>query len=1167
MIYAAIMLLIRLLSAQIQVLNLWYGRRCYERSRGEMVMMVYEKALSRKNTFGQKVSTKEELENGTAGNGHANGNSEGEQSKKNRKLCGLIPWKSKDQKKEVEKETASMGKIFNLLRGDVYEVAQRFWEISELIDKPIGLVIAVVLVWDLFGPSCFLGVLTVVFSQVINAFITRYVLRWGRIRRTVTDARLQISSQFVEALRHLRWYGWENHWLRQVMEARDKELKIQIITSLLQIAIAFVEVFSSGVFPVAALYGYTILAGRPLSIDVIFPALQLFTMLEERLQEIPSLITMFINASIAMGRIEDFMEEPNKETKAGETVSESSPIMLEDCSFAWPGKHAPVLSDVSLTIPQGLTVVCGVVGAGKSALLQALLGELDELKGVSHLPNEMVGYCAQTPWLQSMSIRDNILFSSPYNEQRYKRVLEACALVPDLANFAHGDLSFIGENGIGLSGGQKARVALARAVYSTARVLLLDDPLSALDHNTAESIVRRCLLGPLMRDRTIVLVTHRVSLVQSHADQIVEVAGGKVRSVGKQDISAVRDVYEDDTQHADTEQTEDETSAVVADKFIEEEHRADWGVQTRVYWAYIKAGDLKWWALLVITITLHRGLAILQSWFLKEWGEAYSQFMVVPSYTDLRAKWSDQWAIMGGIPTVASHNNVSMRSWPLDRDHIPSPADDVRPWLALYFGFAVVRAVIMLIARLLMLAIVYCAGRTMFKEVMQRVSRATFRFFDVTPVGRLMNRLTSDIGTVDRNISLQFTGIAFQIIIWVSSIIVIASVTPVFLVFAMILTACFVIIFLWFLPLSQSLRRLEMVSLSPLLSNFGELLHGLTTVRAFHAEVRFQDRVIQVVDKFQGMDHFYWSLQSWLSYRFEALSSISTFLLTALALYTDVSAGMVAFLLVTANNFVSATHALCRQYGQLQMDFVSVERIEELRHIEIEPEGEIDPPAYWPRFGSDIIFDNVTIRYASHLEPSLYDISATIPGGSTAAVIGRTGSGKSTLALSLLGVLQPDKGQILIDNIDISKVNKQSLRTRITFVAQDPILFPGSIRKNLDPTDEFSDNECAEALQRICARHGWTLDFQIEAGGRNLSQGQRQLIGLTRAALRRSPIVILDEATASIDHETSLEIQKIIREEMRESTVITIAHRLEAISDADYYVVLDKGRIDREGRV
>ncbi|OKL55876.1 hypothetical protein UA08_08841 [Talaromyces atroroseus] len=1170
MIYATVMLIVRLLFAQIQVLNLWYGRRCYERSRGEMIMMVYEKALSRKNTFGQKISIKETPDEASQ-NGQRDSDNIETPSKKSRKTCGLLPWGSKVKNEEIvkEKETASMGKIFNLLRGDVYEVAQRFWEINALIDQPVGLFIAVMLVWKLFGPSCFLGVVTVFLAQVINGVITRFYLQWGRTRRAATDARLQISSQFVESLRHLRWYGWQNHWLRQVMEARSKELHVQIITNLLEVAITFVQALTSGSFPVVALYGYTILAGRPLSIDIIFPALQLFGMLEERLRAIPALITTFINASIAIGRIEDFMEEPNKETRIGEALSDRSPISLESCSFAWPGKRSAVLSDASLTIPQGLTVVCGVVGAGKSALLQALLGELDELKGVSHFPNEMIGYCAQTPWLQSMSIRDNILFSSPYDEQRYKRVLEACALVPDLANFPHGDLSFVGENGIGLSGGQKARVALARAVYSTARVLFLDDPLSALDHNTAESIVRKCLLGPLMQDRTVVLVTHRVSLVRPHADQIVEITGGKVHCHGKQDVSPLRDLYDDEIQHGESEQetTEDEVSAVVPDKFVEEEHRADWGVQTRVYWAYIKAGKLKWWSLLVVIIGIYRCIAILQSWFLKEWGEAYSQFMVTFGFAELKTQMSGQWTTDNIFPAAfASNSNASILSWPFDRSHIPSPAEDVRPWLGLYLGFAIVQSLFMLVAQFLMLIIVFCAGRTMFKEVMERVSHATFRFFDVTPVGRLMNRLTSDIGAVDRNISMQFQTIAFQMIIWVSSIVVIASVTPTFLAFALLLTASFVVIFLWFLPLSQSLRRLEMVSLSPLLSNFGELLHGLTTVRAFHAQVRFQDRVIQVVDKFQGMDHFYWSLQTWLTYRFEALSSISTFVLTALALYTDVSAGLVAFVLVAANNFVNSTHGLCRQYGQLQMDFVSVERVDELRHIDTEAEGEIDPPAYWPRFGSDIVFEDATIRYAAHLDPSLSDISIVIPGGSTAAVIGRTGSGKSTLALCLLGVLQPEKGKILIDNIDISKVKKQALRTRVTFVAQDPILFPGSIRKNLDPTDDYSDQECAEALERICARHGWTLDFQIEAGGRNLSQGQRQLIGLTRAALRRSPVVILDEATASIDHETSLEIQKIIREEMKESTVITIAHRLEAINDADYYVVLDKGRVEREGR-
>jgi ABC-type multidrug transport system fused ATPase/permease subunit len=358
-----------------------------------------------------------------------------------------------------------------------------------------------------------------------------------------------------------------------------------------------------------------------------------------------------------------------------------------------------------------------------------------------------------------------------------------------------------------------------------------------------------------------------------------------------------------------------------------------------------------------------------------------------------------------------------------------------------------------------------------------------------------------------------------------------------------------------------------MVSLTPLLSNFGELLHGLTTVRAFRAEERFQSRVISVVDKFQGMDHFYWSLQAWLMYRFESLSAFSTFCLTALALYTNTTPGLVAFVLIAANNFVESTHALCKQYGQLQMDFVSVERVDELLHIEEESPGTVEPPAAWPSYGRDIIFEDVTIRYAPHLDPSLKDVSLRIPGGSTTAIIGRTGSGKSTLAVSLLSVIRPETGRIIIDGIDIVQVSTQALRTRVTFVAQDPVLFPGSIRLNLDPTEDFSDQQCADVLERLCGRHGWHLDTHIEAGGKNLSQGQRQLIALTRAVLRRSPVVILDEATASIDHGTSLEIQQIVREELQLSTVITIAHRIEAVKDAEYYVVLDQGRVSRQGHV
>lgn len=1121
-----------------------------------MVMMVHEKALSRKNVFGQKLHS--EGSDSADEEDALLGDEEDGPSDKTRPhwWSRLSPWKTSKKVEARGKEAASMGKILNLVRGDVYEVSQRFWEIDALVDKPLGLIVAVALVWNLFGPSCLLGIATVLVAQVLNIFITRILLRWERLRRTATDTRLQITSQFVEAIRHLRWYGWQNHWLSQVMEARKHELHLRIITSICSIMIRVVSFFASGSFPVVALYSYTVLSGHPLSIDTIFPALQLFTMLETRLQDIPNLITVLINASVAMGRIEDFMSEPDKETDEpaiSSTAADSAPIRFDSCAYAWPGTLEPVLSNLSLSIPKGLTVVAGKVGAGKTALLGALLRELDKLSGVSYIPNEMLGYCAQTPWLQSMSIRDNILFSSPYDERRYKQVLAACALVQDLSGFKHGDLTFIGENGTGLSGGQKARVALARAVYSNASILLLDDPLSALDFSTAESVVRKCLAGPLMQDRTVVLATHRTMLVRDMAEQIIEVDEGRATVHDKESISSTMGAEngEADTPKQGIEEAEDEglveEATGVPDKFMEDEHRAEWGVQSRVYWAYVKAGKLKWWAVMVSIMGIYRLSTVVQSWFLKVWGESYEK---------------DATASLFGY---ILDNHVL----PTDFDsYLPPPADNVRPWLWVFFAMTVFQTFTLFLVSLLMVVVVYCAGKTMFEQVMVRVSHATFRYFDVTPVGRLMNRLTSDIGVVDGNISVQFQVISYLAITWLTSVVVIASVTPLFLIFSLFMTGAFLYIFLQFLPCSQSLRRLEMVSLSPLLSNFGELLHGLTTIRAFQAEKRFQNRVIDVVDKFQGMDHFYWSLQSWLMYRFECLSAISTFCLTALALYTGVSAGLIAFALIAAQGFVTATHGLCKRYGQLQMDFVSVERVDELRHVEQEPPGSIDPPASWPRYGADIAFEDVTIRYAPHLDPSLANISLRIPGGSSTAIIGRTGSGKSTLALSLLSAVRAESGRITIDDVDLADVNTQALRHRVTFVAQEPVLFPGSIRRNLDPAGEYTDGECADVLARICSsRHGWTLDTAVEERGRNLSHGQRQLIGMSRAVLRRSAIVILDEATASIDQETSLEIQQVIREELRESTVVSIAHRLEAIKDANYYVVLDKGRVVRQGYV
>ncbi len=659
----------------------------------------------------------------------------------------------------------------------------RFWEFPSLVTKPLGLVLSVVLIWRLIGWPCLIGVLTVIVAQLVNALITRMMLRWERKRRTATDSRLQKTNQFVEAIRHLRWYGWQNYWRDQIMESRQQELRYLMIARIWGIMISFTNTFASGMFPVVAFYAYTALAGQPLRIEIAFPALQLFSMLENSLRDIPGLITVLLNAYIAVGRIEDFMSEPDKMDKMDKKVpliSSETKFALHNASFAWPGTSRTVLQDINLRFPVGLTVICGKVAAGKTALLQALLGELDRLGGEVIRPDEMIGYCAQSPWLQSMSIRENILFSSPYEEPRYKQVLNDCALSQDLASFKHGDMSNIGENGIGLSGGQRARVALARAVYSQAQILLLDDPLSALDHQTAEMIMRKCFGGSLLKNRMVILVTHRTELCHGLSNQTIAISDGKAQIINSEAL--LPEDFSQVQSHESTESTNQEGNGEqdehnIPDKFMDDEHRMHGGVKASVYWEYIKAGKLKWWAILICLLAVYRVISVGETWFLKQWGEAYDR------------------------PSAKSSSGFF--------DRLPSPEANIRPWLLGFFLLAAAQAVMLIISQGFMQVIIFSAAIQMFRDIMDSVSHATFRFYDVTPIGRLMNRLTSDIGTVDGNISQQFNDAAWLSIYWASSLIVIASVTPVFLIFSLALTAAFVLIFLQYLPTSQSLRRLE----------------------------------------------------------------------------------------------------------------------------------------------------------------------------------------------------------------------------------------------------------------------------------------------------------------------------------------------------------------------
>ncbi|KAM7183031.1 ATPase-like protein [Naviculisporaceae sp. PSN 640] len=1234
-IYAAMILFARLLRAQLGVFVLWFGRRNYERARGEMITMLHEKTLRRK-AFTFPSNHTEKLEQGVErqteqsnisevstlmeGEGSESGDELLPKTSQDGQVDGPESWYrrlykmifSPAKKDLAEDGPASMGKILNLLRGDAYEVAQRFWEFPSLVTIPLNLVVCVVLIWRILGPASLSGILVLLAGMVVNVFLLRQVLAVERVRRAITDTKLQRTSQFVESIRHLRWYDWQDSWLAQIMESRHAELMKRVTSSLIVRLIAAINLLTAYLFPVAGFLAYTLIAKKPLTVDVAFPALSLFNLLQANLREVPNLITTLLNASVSRARIEKFMLEPDKDDLPEDEMSVGPPaelkIVIKDASFSWPGSSKKILRNVSFECIPGLTVVCGKVGIGKTALLQAILGELDQYGGEKSVQHEMIGYCAQTPWLESMSIRENILFSTVFDEARYWQVMEACCLVEDMNKFKDKDLTMIGENGVGLSGGQRARVSLARAVYSRARILLLDDPIAALDHQTAESILRN-LFGskdsPLTSGRLIIFVTHRVDIITPYAMQVLDVVDrGRVKSIKREELLSNEEELEElvaqaapETAQFDT--PDDSSQDKPPEQFMEEERRAHGGVLAGVYWQYVKAGGYRWWVALVTATALFRLGNYAYFWFLKEWGDRYiSDSEASVSHPMLRLTFQTPALTRqnGDLDLVSRYGGFYItrdNNWLDLGRYLPSPDVNVHPWLFWFFALSVVQVVAQTLNELTLIVIVYKAGKNLFERAMKRVSSATFRFYDVTPVGRLMNRLTSDMGTIDGSIAQQLMQVTWFAISWLSSIIVIASATPLFLVLSIGMSAMFVLVFDRFLPTSQSLRRLETVSLSPLMSNFGTLMEGLTTVRAYKAEPHFQRRIIATTDAFQKMDHIYWSAQAWLQYRFDLLSSLTTFALTLTAIFGGLSGGTVGFILAAASNFVMSAHSLCRCYGEMQMQFVSVERVIELLGLEQEDPGSEKPPASWPAYGDDIEFDNVTLRYAPGLEPVLVGVSFTIPGGSNVAVTGRTGSGKSTLALSLLGTLHPDAGTgggIRIGNVDLSRVDKHALRRNITFVAQDPVLFPGTLRDNLDPLDEHDEAERALVLERVLGRHShpsaadeghhdevdeeregehhapeFTLDSRVDGGGKNLSQGQRQLVGLGRAILRRSPVVIMDEATASIDVETARYIQRLLREELKYSTVITIAHKAEAVRDADWEIVLDRGRVIRAG--
>ncbi|KAF7340568.1 ABC bile acid [Mycena sanguinolenta] len=1283
-VYAMMMLLCAILKAQCDLQHLWHSRRASTRIRVELIAAVYDKALKRKDYSGV-VRDKE----GSPPPPSASATQDKQKQQKKNK--GKRKPAQDDSHADDPTPGADTGKIVNLMAGDQTRVSTIVSGAYNIYGAPVEIIVGSVFLWSLLGWSAFAGFVVLLVGWPLNSYVARRRVRMHKGELKARDARMSVVNELIGSVKFIKFFAWEERWIKRAMDAREVEMGWMVKSRLNSLMFFMIWALAPIGLSTISFLTYVML-GNELTIGTAFTAIALFGMIRSPLNVIPSWVVRFLQTRISLNRIAVYLEEDEvtaqvsslkKETDALpllEGADEEDGLGLENASFTWnrlaeekkeqdeevrtsptpsidgstahgddsgsesghgPSRDRFELSDISVMFPEGkLSVITGPTASGKTALLMALLGEMTLLPGGGriimsknlskideHGNMHGISYAAQSPWLRHQSIRDNILFGYPFDEARYKEVIECCALQPDLDVLEDGDATEIGARGVNLSGGQKARVALARAVYVRSKFVLLDDPLSAVDSHTARLLFDKLLRGPLLAHRTVILVTHHVDLVLSGAHYLVRMLDGRIDTQGTVEDLRAQGLLDDIRLDAAVEAKTEESEAPLADngiddpeaaaaakkprKLVKDEHRAIGGVKWSIYRAYLKASSYWIWAFLLFAVLVGQLLSVGEKLWIKTWGSAYERkgptlFHSYQSFASLNPEYSVEGSFnfaQVDAPFVAS--GLFPIRW-------PSAIDHPLFYVGIYAAIGLTTAFVSLCSVAAQYTGALRASRLLFKQLLVSVVRATFRFHDTTPLGRMLNRFGLDMDKIDSDLAGSLQTVNSSLAGFFASVITITVVFPGFLFPAVILGYIYYRLALGYLNTGRDLRRMESNSRSPIYSDFGELLEGIVTVRAFSAENRFLDNLHKRINTATKMWYVFWMTNRWLLLNFDCLGGLAVFITALFSItFLDNDAGLAGLAMTSALTFTNAVYWACRNWTGLEVDLNSVERVVEYLKLPQEPPAVIEsnrPPAYWPSSARNdglLSIEDLVVKYSPELPPVLHGISLNLKAGERVGLIGRTGSGKSTLAMSILRFVDPVSGRIVIDGIDIRTIGINDLRARLTFIPQDATLFSGTLRDNLDPFGDHDDLACMDALYRVHmisnsptesrgpsrgqsmagtpsssrppSINGSTtdaslltdvdtkvtvsLDTQVSAGGTNFSQGQRQLIAMARALLRRSSIVVMDEATSSVDFATDAKIQKAIREEFTDSLLITVAHRLKTIIDYDRLVVLDHGRV------
>nr|UYV50462.1 YCF1 [Agaricus brasiliensis] len=1080
------------------------------------------------------------------------------------------------------------GDIVNLMSVDATRLQDLCTYGLIAISGPLQIIIAFVSLYNLLGWSAFVGVGIMIFSIPLNTQIARVLKRMQEAQMKNRDKRTRLMSELLANIKSIKLYAWEYSFLRRILEVRnEQELKmlrrIGIVTAgntALWSGIPLLVAFAS--FATAAT-----VSSRPLTSDIIFPAISLFMLLQFPLAMFSQVTSNIIEAAVSVKRLDSFLSAAELQTDAVEYVPTSSlqegdtVLSIEGGEFSWDKEDVKsTLEDINLTVKKGQLVgVLGRVGAGKTSLLSAIIGDMNRREGSVSVKGT-VAYAPQNPWIMSATIRENILFSHEYDETFYNLVIEACALLPDLALLADGDMTEVGEKGITLSGGQRARLSLARAVYSRADLVLLDDCLAAVDSHVARHVFDN-VIGPhgILASKARILVTNSITFVRQFDSMIYLRRGIVLESGSYQELVAneeseisklIRGHGTSGTSsgsstpartsgtltpkvNEELQEVDDKSSVIISEKLRQQvtfsrprliqptlaqltigkglstEHQERGRVKGGVYKEYIKAASVTGFGLFLLAVVGQQATSVMSTFALRYWGEhnrEQGSNEGMTTYLVVYGLFSLSSCLLGGLSSVMI-------------------------W-------------------------VYCALRSakrLHDLMLDALIKAPLSFFELTPTGRVLNLFSRDVYVTDQILGRVIQNFCRTSAVCLFILVVIGSSFPPFLAAVIPLGWFYMKVMQYYLATSRELERLDAVSRSPIFAWFSESLAGLSTIRAFHQQPIFIQHNQYRIDRNQICYLPSISVNRWLAVRLELVGAliilcVSTLAMTALVT-SGVDAGLVGLVLSYALNTTSSLNWLVRSASEVEQNIVSVERI--LHQTEIKPEApheipEAKPTTRWPSEGV-VEFRDYSTRYRPELDLILKNVSIKSKPCEKIGVCGRTGAGKSSLLLALFRIIEPSNGTIFIDGVDITKIGLHDLRSSISIVPQTPDLFEGTLRDNIDPLNAYTDHEIWVALDQAHLKEyvdslPEKLESPVREGGSSLSSGQRQLLCFARALLRKRRVLVLDEATSAVDLDTDLAIQEIIRGPAFDKvTIFTIAHRLNTIMSSDRVLVMDAGAV------